>query len=335
MFFSDKPVFPLKSGVKFSVIRETLESPFKEHFPAYYKGLVRGEPGGFVLHPKFVSNADKIYNMTVRSTDLWIRTFPRSGMTWTSELAWLIMNDCNFSEALEVPLSVRSPTVDTNYFTNWDDLAPSEIMDARHCQSIEKMEQLPSPRILKSHLPFHLLPPRLLNTAKVIFVVRNPKDAIVSFFHFHKLVKLCYFAGEMNQFVDYFIDNKVAWTPYFSSVLDAWGKRNHPNLLILFYEDMIKDLRAQIEKMATFLNRTVTEEQIGKLVDHVRVDSQRDRPNISIKASVTNNDCLFIRQGKTNDWKNYFSPEVNVKIDEWIKNNLDGSDLNFATVLQN
>lgn len=55
----------------------------------------------------------------------------------------------------------------TNYFTNWDDLAPSEIMDARQCQSIEKMEQLPSPRILKSHLPFHLLPPRLLNTAKV------------------------------------------------------------------------------------------------------------------------------------------------------------------------
>lgn len=38
--------------------------------------------------------------------------FRFKGMTWTSELAWLIMNDCNFSEALEVPLSVRSPTVE-------------------------------------------------------------------------------------------------------------------------------------------------------------------------------------------------------------------------------
>lgn len=36
------------------------------------------------------------------------------------------------------------------------------------------------------------------------------------------------------------IDLLVVWTPYFASVLDAWGKRNHPNLLILFYEDMIK-----------------------------------------------------------------------------------------------
>lgn len=32
----------------------------------------------------------------------------------------------------------------------------------------------------------------------------------------------------------------VCWTPYFFSLLDAWGKRNHPNLLILFYEDMKK-----------------------------------------------------------------------------------------------
>ena len=43
---------------------------------------------------------------------------------------------------------------------------------------------------------------------QVIYVARNPKDAIVSFFYFHKLVKLCYFSGEMEQFVDYFINNQ-------------------------------------------------------------------------------------------------------------------------------
>ena len=32
----------------------------------------------------------------------------------------------------------------------------------------------------------------------------------------------------------------VSWTPYFWSILDAWGKRNHPNLFILFYDDMKK-----------------------------------------------------------------------------------------------
>jgi hypothetical protein len=34
------------------------------------------------------------------------------GTTWTSELAWLIMNDCNFQEAARVPLTIRSPNIE-------------------------------------------------------------------------------------------------------------------------------------------------------------------------------------------------------------------------------
>jgi hypothetical protein len=49
------PVNRLQSGVKFNVIPETLQSPFKDHFSAYYKGLVRGEPGGYVIHPEYTS----------------------------------------------------------------------------------------------------------------------------------------------------------------------------------------------------------------------------------------------------------------------------------------
>ena len=118
--------------VKFSVIPETLQSPFKELFPAYTEGLVKGEPGDFVYHPLYGANADKFYNFPIRKDDVWIRTFPRSGKdlkfcrkmaiiliswhdtgtTWTSELAWLIMNDCNFEAANTIPLTVRSPNIE-------------------------------------------------------------------------------------------------------------------------------------------------------------------------------------------------------------------------------
>ena len=66
--------------VKFSVIPETLESPFKELFPAYTEGLVSGNPGNFVYHPLYGKNADKFYNFPIRKDDVWIRTFPRSGI---------------------------------------------------------------------------------------------------------------------------------------------------------------------------------------------------------------------------------------------------------------
>lgn len=123
-----------KPGVTFSVIPETLESPYKDLFPAFEnKGLVRAEPGGFVCHQNFAENCHKIYNMKVRTDDVWIRTFPRSGIsvyfdfycrnesnelnfligtTWTSELAWLIMNNCDFEGAAKVGLPIRSPNLE-------------------------------------------------------------------------------------------------------------------------------------------------------------------------------------------------------------------------------
>jgi hypothetical protein len=73
------PVIRLQSGVKFESIPETLESSYKEHFPVFDGGLIRGDPGGFVFHPYYANNVEKIYNMEVRSDDVWIRTFPRSG----------------------------------------------------------------------------------------------------------------------------------------------------------------------------------------------------------------------------------------------------------------
>ena len=37
--------------------------------------------------------------------------------------------------------------------------------------------------------------------------------------------------------------------------------------------------------------------------------------------------------GKTGDWKNHFSPELNSRLDEWIKKNLEGTDLKFTMEL--
>lgn len=89
--------------------------------------------------------------------------------------------------------------------------------------------------------------------------------------------------------------------------------------------------------MAAFLNKTLTDEQIEKLVDHVKVEkfskNQSVNMDMEIKAGFANEGHSFIRKGETGDWKNHFSPELNAKIDRWIEKNLEGSDLKFVTEL--
>ena len=40
---------------------------------------------------------------------------------------------------------------------------------------------------------------------QVVYVARNPKDVIVSFYYHHKLIKNHNFAGTLEEFADYFM----------------------------------------------------------------------------------------------------------------------------------
>ena len=57
-----------------------------------------------------------------------------------------------------------------------------------NADSVQFSAGLTGQRIIKTHLPLSMLPPNLLDTAKVIFCTRNPKDSAVSFFHHEKML---------------------------------------------------------------------------------------------------------------------------------------------------
>lgn len=61
-------------------------------------------------------------------------------------------------------------------------------------------------RFIKSHLPFCLLPPSIMeNQAKVIYIARHPRDVVVSYFHLNKLFRPYDFAGDFECFSEYFM----------------------------------------------------------------------------------------------------------------------------------
>lgn len=96
-------------------------------------------------------------------------------------------------------------------------------------------------RFIKTHLPFSLLPRDLITKGcKVVYVARNPLDAAVSYYHFHRGVITMGFMGDFETFWKYFQGNLITWCPYWIHIKEGWERRHEKNMLFLFYEDMVK-----------------------------------------------------------------------------------------------
>ncbi len=69
----------LQLNVKFNVIPKTRSKEFTDLFNGYTTGLVRSEPGNFVMTPLYGKHADRLYRMEPRADDIWLLTFPKCG----------------------------------------------------------------------------------------------------------------------------------------------------------------------------------------------------------------------------------------------------------------
>ena len=76
------------------------------------------------------------------------------------EMTWMIMNGVKLEETKK-DLFERSPFIDMPMIRNYSKTEVEKFFD-------EDLEALPSPRLIKTHYPFELLPPNLLDTCKVI-----------------------------------------------------------------------------------------------------------------------------------------------------------------------
>ncbi|XP_063378526.1 luciferin sulfotransferase-like [Cydia fagiglandana] len=277
--------------------------------------------------------------MVVRPDDVWVATFPRSGTTWTQEIVWLLMNDFDIDKAVKIPLQDRYMFLEVKNALYMEpqkiqSMDPEVLKEAMsYVLSYDQVVAAPSPRFIKTHLPFSLLPTNLLDTAKVVYVARDPRDVVVSYYHHNKL--LLNYTEDFKSYWNLFINDLFLWCPFFPHIKEAWALRHHPNLMFIFYEDMIKDLPATVKRMADFLGKETTDEKIMKLCEHVDIKNFRKNKSVNppwmAKIGNPNNEG-FIRNGKTGTRREQFDEEMVAQAQRWMRENLGGSDLRFPDV---
>lgn len=124
------------------------------------------------------------------------------------------------------------------------------------------------------------------------------------------------------------------WMPYWAHIKEGWANRHQPNVLFMFYEDMNKDLPSTIRKVATFLGKTIDNEQVEKLTSYLSIENFRNNPAVNsceLKevGVLKSGEQGFVRNGKVGGFNAEFTDELNERADRWIEENLNDTDLRF------
>ncbi|KAI4384340.1 hypothetical protein MLD38_002511 [Melastoma candidum] len=195
------------------------------------------------------------------------------------------------------------------------------------------------PRLFHTHLPYSALPQSAIDSGcKIVYITRNPKDTLVSLWHFFNHLRedegLTRYPFE--KAYEGFCEGVTLFGPFFNHVLEYFHKsKEHPDrILFLKYEDLKKDPSGGVKRIAEFIGRSLPRDQ--EVEDVVWRCSLERLKNLEVNQNgvdpwVNMANSSFFRNGIVGDWKNYFTEEMAARLDAITREKLSCSGLVFES----
>jgi hypothetical protein len=204
---------------------------------------------------------------------------------------------------------------------------------ATNAADLWTIEEMPDPRILKTHAPADIFAglqrdseTELQANGKAIVVIRNPKAVLVSLRHHHQGNSGIAWNGSWDEWVDEWLKgnrSKEYGGSYFAHVRNWWRlHRRHPNRIhIVYYENMKKSFQEVVSGVARFVGRDLSCDQLHRIEERCSFDNMKSKYKVDTSTPGTINMNHFWR-GEVDSWRQILTQEQARKVDDWTRREL-------------
>jgi len=250
-----------------------------------------------------------------RVGDIVMCTFLKSGSHWMANMLWKLKTTDDSKRPKDTFLEYGPPEL----FSSQDD-----------------------PRIILTHFkPNRLYPAHIENKGKVVLMLRNPKDAMVSWYHHMKNSRLMRSKQTWDEYFQSYIEGDIPFGSYFA-YLGQWEQilkdisegKSKLQVEVFYYEEFLPNPKENIVRLNKFLGFNRDEEYLERVLQETTIHALRDRYNTDKR--LINDFCcdvegrsLIFRKGIVGDWKSQLTVAQSEAVDKLLQETLRHGLISF------
>jgi aryl sulfotransferase len=245
-----------------------------------------------------------------RDGDIVIATYAKSGTTWVQQIVGQLI----FNGAEGVPVAELCPWVDLR-------IPPKHV-------KLPALEGQRHRRFLKTHLPVDALV--FSPGARYLYVARDGRDVVWSLYNHHAMANEKWY-GALNDtpgrvgpriepppasirqyFSDWLAGDGYPFWSFWENVASWWNVRNLPNVMLVHFNELKRDLPGQIRRIASFLDIDIDEQHWPAILEHSGFDYMKAHAadDVPLGGSLWNGGAqTFMHKGTNARWRDVLSPE--------------------------